>query len=247
MPNNLIPEVRVDKNGKQVTRHVRSSGTIKTTKALPAPAVKVEQGWSERDAFIDEMANLAANKHIDSAMMERVLKPYSDSTLKMVHDGIGEEDGQVFPEEALFAICYLGTESKIREYMMFSPGLRDDDDVEAIHDYIDGLRAYPKLSRIDDFTLADEDTQKACHALLKATVYFHEDEGKYHPLSGTTKINGRDYPVLGNQRLASLIINNPDRGDSILEFIQKRGFTTVTAVSEMIKDGTHNAVTDGFL
>ena len=242
-----MPEVRVDKNGKRVTRHVRSSTTSKSSTPMPVPVLKTEQPWQERESFIDEMANVAANHSINSAIMQRVLESYSDSTLKMMHDGIGEEDGQVYPEEALFAVSFIGNESEIREYMTFSPGLRDDDDVERINDYINGLRSYPKLSKFDDLTLADEDTQKACRTLLKAAVYYHESEEPDHPLIGTANVSGRDFPVLGNQRLASLIINNPDRGDAILEFIQDRGFTTVTAVSEMIKDGTHNAVTDGFL
>jgi hypothetical protein len=246
VPNHLITEVRVDKNGVPVTRHVKPLASSANKAAPPVPAVPDAVRESREYAMQVIMEH---SMGFGSGLMEEVLESFSDDTMVLIAGAVGEDDDQVFPEEAAALIGYSGNETEIREYMAFSPGLRDDDDFESTLDYIHGLHTYPKLSRIEDLALTDEDTRKSCHTLLKAAVLFHEDEERGHPAAGKTFIEkrGREFPVVGNQQLVSLILKHPDRGDDILRFIAERGFRTVTALREMLSDDIHTAVMDGFI
>lgn len=246
MPNHLITEVRVDKNGVPVTRHVKPVGSSSHKTAPPVPAVPDTVRESREYAT---NAILEQSMGFGSGLMESVLDSLSDDTMVLIAGAVGEDDDQVFPEEAAHMIAYSGNENEIREYMLLSPGLRGDDDFEETLDYIHGLHTYAKLGKIEDLTLADGDTRKACRTLLKAAVLFHEDEERGHPAAGRTFVErlGRELPVVGNQQLVSLILKYPDRGDDILRFIEERGFKSVTALRAMLSDEIHHAVMDGFI
>jgi hypothetical protein len=67
--SNLTPEVRADRNGKLVTRHVKADSLTSTASlALPAPKVKKEPGKRQRINYIVGSVRSAYDNHVDEIM-----------------------------------------------------------------------------------------------------------------------------------------------------------------------------------
>lgn len=67
--SNLTPEVRPDRNGKMVTRHVKSdTSAVATSLTLPAPKVKKEPGKRQRINYIMVSVRSAYDNHVDEIM-----------------------------------------------------------------------------------------------------------------------------------------------------------------------------------
>lgn len=67
--SNLIPEVRADRNGKLVTRHVKTDATASASSlSLPAPKVKKEPGKRQQINYIVESVRSAYDNHVDEVM-----------------------------------------------------------------------------------------------------------------------------------------------------------------------------------
>jgi hypothetical protein len=67
--SNLIPEVRADRNGKLVTRHVKADSSASASSlSLPAPKVKKEPGKRQRINYIVTSVRSAYDNHVEEIM-----------------------------------------------------------------------------------------------------------------------------------------------------------------------------------
>ena len=262
MNHNLVPEIRLDKNGVAVTRHVKTQGAV-SSKALPGPALAVSDkkhqealrhvGTVERiratcSGSIEKFAQISEDKFFE------YISDFSQETLDLIEAQTGSDNDKVHIAEFIDALDTCdGEELAIREYLTYGTSLADCEDYQETFRYIEGLRHYAPFRKVDDLSTLRGDEAVVAHVLLKTGLHFHcfdedsfteKSKGKYvvDPRSPGEKI----LPVMKSTQIAKLIIDNPKRAEHIYEYIKERDITSAKVLGEMIKD-THHAVSDGFL
>lgn len=255
MPNPLMPEVRVDKNGVAVTRHVKQSPAT-TRKPLPVPALTASQAAPdpERAAHMESIMEYTSkwmkrfgigNELSDEGIQER-LDSYSDDSIRLIRERLGDRDDKVNPSELEGLLNHNYSETSVREYMVYSTDLIDCEDLDETSRYISGLRQYPRLKDISDVTLADKDTKNSCRALLRIAFHLHCMMDDEHPAAVYEKKDGIRMPVIKSPSLVKLVLDNPDRASDIAEYIEEHGFSKTKTLAGMVAD-THHATRDGYL
>lgn len=257
MPNNLVTEIRIDKNGVPVTRHVKPQAAA-TSKALPQPTLQPapsQSPYPERGEhtllLLGQCLQFLADESLSADDFSAVLKGYSDDTIRLLNKHVGDSHTQTYFAELAAVIGRKLPEKVVREYAMFSPTVADCEDLNETISYVSGLRHYAPLRDIDDLTLADEETKAVSRSLLRIAFHLHcmNDYGEDHPAAiyaPDPTGQDRDCPVIKSPSLVSLIAANPSRSSDIAEHIEEHGFKTVKAVREML-EGTHHATREGWL
>jgi hypothetical protein len=257
MPNNLVAEVRIDKNGVSVTRHVKPQ-SARTGKALPQPKLQPASApvpYPEREshtqALLARSMRFIDDDGLEEADFMRALNSYSDDTVRLLHKHVGDRGDQTYYAELVALIGKELHETRIREYAMFSTAVVDCEDLDEAVRYINGVRHYAPLRGIEDLTLADEETQSAARSLMSIAFQIHcmGEYGEDHPAAAYVPDPmgmGTECPVVKSPRLVSLVMDSPDRRDDIVEHIETNGFKTVKAIKEML-EGTHHATREGWL
>lgn len=262
MANALIPEVRVDKNGVSVTRHVRPQST-QSGKSMPKPVLAVsptEAPYPERESDIARLTEKCSDffydgRHsgdISAKEFAENIESYSDSTIKLLTKYVGDGEHQTFYAELAGLMERPFREQDIREYVMYSPEVAECEDLDETLQYIRGLRHYKQFKSLSDLTTASKEQESSARALLRITFRLHSDRwmsGEDHP----SAVNVLDYdddskgmPVIKSPSLVSLVVDNPSRASDIAEYIEEHGFKTTKALKEMVTD-THHATREGWL
>lgn len=262
MSNNLIPEVRVDKNGVSVTRHVRPQST-QAGKSLPKPvlaAYPAAMPYPERESDISRLtekcsAFFSGGQHdgdISAKDFAANIDSYSDSTIKLLDKHVGDGQAQTYYAELTNLMARGFREQDIREYVMYSPEVTDCEDLDETLQYVRGLRHYKPFKAFNDLTTVSKEQEASGRALLRIAFRLHSESwmGEEDHPAATNVLDydddGKDMPVIKSPKLVSLVMDNPTRASDIAEHIEEHGFKTVKVLKEMIED-THHATREGFL
>lgn len=255
MPSVLAPEVRVDKNGVPVTRHVRQQKG-NAGKELPKPAVTALEPSTldpERESDIEKMFDHCQeffdHGNISTEDFLEALNGYSDHTIHVLKQHMGDDPGQTYYAELTALIGGEYSEREVREYVMYSYEAIDCEDLEETSNYIKGLRHYKEFNGIEDFTRVDKDAEASARALIRIAFHLHCMQEEDHPAAVyVPEPSGADseVPVIKSPSLVSLVVKNPSRSGDIASYIEENNFKSTKTLSQMI-EGTHHATREGFL
>jgi hypothetical protein len=255
MPNDLVPEVRVDKNGVPVTRHVRHQKGS-TGKSIPKPvvaALEASKPYPERESDIKlifgECEEFFEHGGIGTDDFLRALNGYSDHTVRTIKKYMGDSEHQTYYAELTAMIGHAFPELDVREYMMYSFEAADCQDLKETSQYIRGLHHYKSLKGIEDFTRVDPETEAVSRALIRIAFNLHCMQDDDHPAAvyvDDPRGTNERTPVIKSPSLISLITDNPSRSNDVAVYIEDHGFKSTKVLAQMI-EGTHRATRDGFL
>lgn len=256
MSNALIPEVRVDKNGVPVTRHVRpqvnnGGSNLPTLRiSTPVPNRPYPDRNSDLDYIFDECDDFLMEGGVSQDLFHSTLNSYSDHTIRVIKTYLGDDEGHLTYYSELTAL--IGTETPeldVREYMMYSFHMSDCPDLLEVRRYIRGLRNYKPLKGIEDFTRVDPETEALSRSLLRIGFQLHCMQDDDHP-SAVYVPDPRDKtektPIFKLPSLLNLITENVSRSSDIADHIEEYGFKSTKVLAQMI-EGSHHATRDGFL
>lgn len=243
--NNLVPEKRLDKNNRLVTKYVKPAGAGLGGENIPSPTTTISTRSRDLRNVVLRMKDDYELRDIPEDQIVAKFDSLSDDTLRLIMDSTGEGSDQVHPSEVAFVVHRGFSETVLREYLTFSLDVIDCEDGDGTVGYVQALHQYSKLKKHKDLSVADEKTQQACHTLLKVTwMYsaFNYDDPAIKLIKGE---DGMDFPMLKSTALVNMILDNPDRGDDIIEFLDERGYK-ISALKEMLATAPR-ALRDGWL
>lgn len=220
------------KTREEALRHV---GTVERIRANCVAWIEVSSRVNE-DKFVD------------------CISGFSQETLDLIEPKLNMTADGVHPGEFSDALATCNwNETAIREYVTYASILSDCEDYAETFRYIEGLRHYPKFRNVEDLSTLTGDDALAAHGLLKIALYFHVNDedsfterskGKYVPDPRNPEHD--ILPVMKSSQIAKLVVDNPQRANTIFEYISERGIKSPKVLADMVEN-THGAVSDGFL
>lgn len=129
-------------------------------------------------------------------------------------------------------------ESFLRELIVFSQSFRAGTDSDYVYLAISSLRDYGRLPRLDDYSLADQDTKKIIGILLSISDHLYSDWADDDLDSVPMSIHVPE--------LIDVIFENPDQDEYIRELVIKRGTTDAAMIREVLQ-GASAALYEGAL
>lgn len=214
--SNLIPELRVDKNGKLVTKHVRATAKGSEAKSIPSPALdknpskavtekRVKSVLSNIGSFKGSVARIETRlREMDPEILGRIetlsqgteeTKLWEGTHSWLVHDIIIE------PSDENRLLCLNAVEA-------FDDDYQDWADIRSLL----SLRAIPEFAPYaEDFREAPDEVLAAAHRLgdyrnqLQGLVKIYAD----------TKTNNR----MKSRELEAVIINEPEKASELLDWV----------------------------
>jgi hypothetical protein len=237
---NLIPTVITDRNGKVTTVHRRADASRAKAVSIPAPQVADE-------------ADPAVKDQIMGIVRSELMRVPSTLREEMLMEGMESKLSYRYPAEVLTAIrdtMFSHPTSRktlslllsksfdkviLHEAAVYLPEMWAGDEasafnsVMALHDY-EG-RHLPLLA---NYALADSDARAKCIALINVTAALETCHTRMtgQPLRwrGTASI-----PVINDDALVKLIVENPDKAPLITQFIEERLSADVGALTELLR------------
>lgn len=244
--NNLVAEKRLDKNNRLVTKYVKPAGAAGSEGRIPAPTAQSDTRKRDVNAIVSRLKRWYEPQETTAEEIAAKFDSFGDDTLRYILDTTSDSEEDVQPSEIAFVVQRGYSEATLREYLAFSLNLVDCEDGDGTVEYIQGLHHYSKLRGIEDLSRADEDTQQACHTLLKVTWMY--SAFNYEDPAIKMVANEDDaprIPILKSAQLVNLIMDHPDRGDDIIEFLEERGYK-INALKDMLTL-TPRALKNGWL
>jgi hypothetical protein len=125
---------------------------------------------------------------------------------------------------------------RVHECAKFLPDLWSNQAMNSMESIL-SLHEYSQLPDVPNFALADEKTQQQCIALMNVTETIDglHDFVKDTPMKWT----GKDLlPVITDERLVDLVLENPDKARMITDFMAARQSVDYDALRELVNSGT---------
>lgn len=206
--SNLIPEQRVDKNGRTVTRHVRANSSPSAGKAIPSPSLgrKPSKAGIEKKirSIIFNVGDFKANKNLLEQKL-RNMDPELVSRIEVASRGT--EDTKLWE----------GTHSWLIHDIIITP---DDADrtlclnaIEAFNDDYQewaDIRSLMSLRKIPEFAPYAEDFREAPPSVLSDAQRLGHYRTQFEGL-GKLYFDTRTNNRLKSRELESIIINEADK------------------------------------
>ena len=239
----LVPERRVDKNGKAVIRHVKPANA-QPRKSLPAPST----GVPRREAVVSRLTREIATQmgytmedQNDWEEIHETLKGYSDEFLIRLNDAFKPRT-QLATAIARM-VYHQETEEFVREFAAFGGVIPDESNgMEIAMSYVRSLHHYPQLPQMDDYSKADETTKQVIREIMLLTLRL-EDEivlfGDTDPVRSIRHdYDSFDTPVLQEDGLVQLIVDRPEDAKRIGDIAIERSTGDPRAIVEVMDHGT---------
>jgi hypothetical protein len=249
--SNLTKEIRPDYTGKLVTRTVKVAGLSSSGSAIPAPDLQSVARAKDLKTLGARMGQWAEDDSLNEGVsrqeeMSAKFDAFSSDSLRYVLDGTGKGDDDVHPSQVASLMEQNWGEEAIREYVGFSMEVDECEDTNATMAYVQSLHQYSALKDYPDLTRAPEDVQSGCRTLLRATFMYSawENDERAIKLYRDEHLN-HDYPMLKSSQLVNLILDHPDRGDEIIDFLNERGYSIGLLRTMLTK--SHRALSEGVL
>lgn len=236
MRENLVPELRTDKNGKSSTRWVRPAGTSTVKGAgIPVPSLSSKAKKKQREE-IDELLYSAVIEFNDDHT--KFYAQASDSILALIHESLTTDDDpdSTLPGQ-LSCLMHDNVEEHVLEAWLHLRDMHEDtiDDMGEV-DYIRGA-IESGTKPLNTYDRTNPEHSAAVRALFKF-LYLGDSEmhGERIDIPGRTAngITASSHRV-ENPFLADYIVANPkdidmliDIGNRHPEWLNKDNFTSST-------------------
>lgn len=159
---------------------------------------------------------------------------YSDDLIHRLAD-LKNTNPHVFSDiSTLFELEASEAEVSDKLYFLQQTGL----DLEIAEEAIEGLHDYAELPRYTAYSEAPEEVRYQCVALIKVAIALHDVTAHPHPNANYKKPRNQ---VIADKRFIDLLLEYPERADTITAAIHERktnDFTMVqNAASSVISNG----------
>lgn len=238
----LVPEKRADKNGRVVTRHVRSSSTA-SAKKLPQPALTTASRHTLVQELIDTLDVRVANRK----SVEVVLAKYSDALISRLHKARIEDR-----VDQLTMSLFLSdepTENSLSQAVgLISLTIPKGSGFKgyASLPIINGLRRYKSLPLSEDYSLESKAVREQCAAIVKVVNVLIDH---VNPELGAVESTG-DTPLdtqwATDDRLIEMIVGDPKITPKIIGVIKETGRGDYPFIHAYLS-GDSTALVDGEL
>jgi hypothetical protein len=249
--SSLVPEKRMDKNQKLVTRYVKPVDAGKKPFVAPVPSVA-----GGRDDLIRNALSSLESPGINPNAYADLFATFKDSTLHMIVDNVSDSpETPVWVGELLpFLTRGQVSERDIREYITYAPSVDDSADADSLVVCLYGLRFTVWFEDCDDLSDVDEKTKEVVRTMLRLSIWARdeEDEDRYETETsiGTYAYDAetdQGYPSLQAPGLDDVVAAYPSRADDIIAFIQSRGYTGPDDLIHLLESGVHGQLIEGVL
>lgn len=245
--SNLTPQVRPDKNGKLVTRHVRTEVPAPPTKPVPLPSLAATGGSVSRDADLLELADvmdslLVTGVYDDTVLADRKVLHYTmhkmDSSVLAAFRQQIDDKPDVGYEDLLISVLHNKLDTKDASYILFTvqhqqqDGIEMDnyweDDLEGTIEYENAFKYFRGTKRFaaqigyslpDNIFEADDKVRREIGGVIKMLSAGHTLD-----LPGIVE---NDWSVesicFSGTELGKLAMERPDDTKRIVEIIKERG------------------------
>lgn len=279
--SNLTPEVRVNKNGVPVIKHVLPAQAASTAgAALPSPGTPPDSSVVDHEELAENAAMAVAGTlagfggDIDEYVRQRcydTLVTFSDETLRAINaywqDADSFEDA-VFPYECINVLVQAGgKEQQFVHLMALEDVLSDEMGILDTDEAVARSAAMTVYDRhLDERPEASGDRTEYYVMLAKATAVLEEvwdesdieesdetdDEGNplgpespitYHEVLDTDTLR-YSTPLIEDQAMLKLLLDNVDRGDEIVDFMTERSTFDASFVAAYLNN-SHRSLAEG--
>lgn len=238
MKNSLSPQIRIDKNGRAVTRHVKESSIGDVSRSFPAPAAPSLN--DPRADYIQRLNQVLINISTSAGtdyFSEEILCAKDDSLLKILEDA----SSNLRPEDrsyrkALRDIVKMSEPGAVEKHLRAATVLRG-----AIWPGL-MLRFIAGMDKTETLRPYAERLNEAPEAVKEKARLLATAVEKIKNVDGAGASSGKRF-YINDPALESAILNNPDRMDEFIAFVAERG--SGAALSEI--DSAHGAVRAGIL
>lgn len=224
----LIPEMRSDKNGKLVTRHVRDDirSSWRNPKQAPAPEVFSDSGQELANTLGQVMSDAEMSGVAEIMKRARRLPKVTASALleTQARSKTGSAFGYVLvaalrdgaSPERLENIAYFYSDDQYEQFFL-------DEGIHEVHrvinEDINGLAHYPQLNGVTNFHRADDDTRKKALAL----VSMMQEADRTGAIRIITNEDGVRSAVLKDEKLVQFLVDNSDKRQVLLDIAHDLG------------------------
>jgi hypothetical protein len=243
MANHLAPQVRVNKNGVAVTKHVRATPTAPAARrGVPAPGIAVvvtEPSVSHAERLQQVLIDISTSA--DASYFDASIRnPADDSILVILEDvsrilGQGLEDKSF--RKALRAIVRMATpelvEKHLRAAVVLKGAVRPDLMMRVIAGLENSEMLRPYADRLNE---APPEVQGKARVVATA-ISVLSSVGNYGYNSGAKKF------FITHPKLEAAILASPERAKEYADFCAARG--SADALDEI--DSIQSAVRSGLL
>jgi hypothetical protein len=238
----IVPEKRADKNGRIVTRHVRSN-TETLKKTLPQPVLTT----ASRNTLVQEFIDTLDVRITNRKSVEDSLAKYSDALIARLHKArmedrvdrltmslfISDEPSENSLSQAVGIISLTTPKgSGFKGYASLP--------------IINGLHRYKNLPPSHDYSLESKAVRDQCAAIVKVVNVLID---YVNPELGAVESTG-DTPLdeqwATDDRLVEMLVNDPKLASKIISVIKETGRGDFPFISAYLR-GDSTALVDGEL
>lgn len=242
--SNLVPEARLDKNNRMVTRHVLPDAPAASGKSIaPSPTVHTtasKRGLKTLNALADRTQGI-------NLALRTMFAGYSISTLEIIDNH--DQNVRKLSLTDMYNVFNNENEVSIREYYAFAvDAFESEDDIFTTQRCIRGVRHYFPAEKMPDLTKASPELQEKFRPLIRIASIVHYWMAEEHPAAEQEHDSEkRIVNVIANKELVDLIMSHPDRGEDIAEFIKSRDSIDVPLIREMLEGDVPRSLHNGML
>lgn len=249
--SSLVPEKRLDKNQKLVTRYVSQGDAGKKHFVPPVPSVA-----GGREELLRDALSSLKSPGINPNAYAEMFASFSDSTLRMVADNVSDSpETPVWVGELLpFLTRGRVSERDIREYITYAPSVDDSADADSLIVCLYGLRFAECFEDYDDLSDVDEETKEVVRTMLRLSMWAQDEEPEERYETGNSigtyahdGETNQGYPSIQAPGLDDVVADYPSRADDILAFIQARGYTGADELINLLESGVRGQLIEGVL
>lgn len=251
---NLVPTLTVDVNGRTTTVHKKPmTGALNA--AIPAPAVR-EPRPKGRDEIIEGVitALWRLSGPVGDYEAHQIRLVVSDHTTEFITRVVEISEGED-TDLALGVVQHISAgevEPLINEVIHFhklSGGTSYWDSSALVRT----LGQYSALEMNEDLSKTDDLVQQQCLAIMKAasvidTESRHDKKDDSHPLEYLPTHYGRNMPIIKDESILELIMEQPESAEEIARIVAEHGDSETDAGFVIgIMQGINPALAEGGL
>lgn len=239
MTSNLVPQVITDKNGVTTTRWVKPTGNSSVAqsalRSLPPISVVPQLQSVSRVGLLGGLYK-AFSEHGDYEEWDideitSTLKGLDDHSLRLITTFV-QKDGQIddarVTDMADLLVTYGVRPPYLNELITYRDSFSNGTDQDFREEAVQKLHQCAEIPEMDDYSLADEETQAEIRRLLKSAEKFYAEY--YDPDDNQNIIIG--------EGMRKFIADNPDQLDRIDEIMIERQTEDPEVVNSILNSQT---------
>lgn len=213
--SNLIPELRIDKNGRTVTKHVRAAAKGSDAKDLPSPVLSRKPSKAATEKQIKSILSNMGDFKGSRARIETRLREMAPDTLSRIEAlSQGTEETKLWEGTHTWLVHDIIIDPSAENRILYLNAIDAfDDDYQEWAD----VRSLLSLRAIPEFAPYAEDFREAPAEVLDAArrlgEYRNELQG-FVKLYKDTRTNNR----MTSRDLEATIINEPEKAAALLDW-----------------------------